>query len=682
MLRDERTLLSLRSGAVMPDQSSRMSALAGRAATQTRRQAGGSMRFPDNASRIRYLQGVVSIQQRGTRNLPSLTIPNPPTNVIATSGANQVSVAFQAPTNDGGAPIIDYTVFVSPGGSSVSGSSSPIVIIGLQNGTVYTFSVKARNAIGSSVLSTSTSATPATTPSAPTTLSAVNITTTSVDISFNTADNGGSPIINYEYSINAAAPTPTFIALTQIDNSSPITIPGLSASTTYNIKIRAVNALGSGAASATLSVTTASPIIINTVAAPEILYALPDDSAAYIYFTDTTGESNYEYSINGGTYTPLDPVDISSPVKIPGLINGTSYIITLRRVVGSSTSSDSNPIIVTPASAIARTAIMNYDPSNPSSYPGSGTSIINLNSSISSVGTLRGSTSYDSTIRGGVLNFTGGNGTYITFPSYNFGNNITVSAWVYPRIKNDIAGLFTNAGANVITNGFKFQWNSWLTNSRIIGLQAGNGTNGGDYFTPSNTITYNTWQHLTYVFDRANAKFVVFLNGVPATMATTVNTYPNINTNATFNIGGYTGGFYTMNAYLGSIKIYTELFTAADALAEFNATKSRFATPTAPTSLNVDNVIGDGPGFIFTATISFTPPVDIGASSIITYKYSLDNGSTYLDLNTEDNTSPITIEYLTPGTYQLKLRAVNMYGDGAESGPITLTVSTQGPPPG
>jgi hypothetical protein len=89
-------------------------------------------------------------------------------------------------------------------------------------------------------------------------------------------------------------------------------------------------------------------------------------------------------------------------------------------------------------------------------------------------------------------------------------------------------------------------------------------------------LTYDTWQHISYVFNKTSAKLIVFLNGVPTTMATSVNTVSNINLNAAFNIGGYAGGSYTMNAQLGSIKVYSGLLTASDILAEYDATKSRF----------------------------------------------------------------------------------------------------------
>ncbi len=76
--------------------------------------------------------------------------PQPPTAVTGAPGDGQVSVSWAAPGDDGGSPILDYTVTAIPGGAGCTTSSTTCAVSGLANGTGYTFTVTARNAIGTS----------------------------------------------------------------------------------------------------------------------------------------------------------------------------------------------------------------------------------------------------------------------------------------------------------------------------------------------------------------------------------------------------------------------------------------------------------------------------------------------------------------------------------------------------
>ena len=86
------------------------------------------------------------------------TVPDSPTSVSASAGDTDATVSFTAPVSDGGSAITGYTVTSDPDGITASGSSSPIIVTGLTNGTPYTFTVVATNSIGNSAPSDPSSA--------------------------------------------------------------------------------------------------------------------------------------------------------------------------------------------------------------------------------------------------------------------------------------------------------------------------------------------------------------------------------------------------------------------------------------------------------------------------------------------------------------------------------------------
>ena len=76
-----------------------------------------------------------------------LNAPDSPTGVSASAGNAQATVSFTAPTDVGGSAITGFRA-QSNTGVGASGSSSPITVTGLSNGTAYTFNVWAINAFG------------------------------------------------------------------------------------------------------------------------------------------------------------------------------------------------------------------------------------------------------------------------------------------------------------------------------------------------------------------------------------------------------------------------------------------------------------------------------------------------------------------------------------------------------
>jgi hypothetical protein len=93
-----------------------------------------------------------------SNSITANTVPQAPTisSAVANGASGQVSVAFSANAT-GGSSITGYTITSSPGNITATGSSSPIVVSGLTNGTSYTFTATATNANGTSAASSASS---------------------------------------------------------------------------------------------------------------------------------------------------------------------------------------------------------------------------------------------------------------------------------------------------------------------------------------------------------------------------------------------------------------------------------------------------------------------------------------------------------------------------------------------
>jgi hypothetical protein len=96
----------------------------------------------------------------------SAVVPQPPTSVVARPATRSVAVSWTAPSGDGDSPITGYTITPFVGAVaqtpvSAGASATSATVSGLANGTSYTFTVRATNAVGSGAASApSAAATP------------------------------------------------------------------------------------------------------------------------------------------------------------------------------------------------------------------------------------------------------------------------------------------------------------------------------------------------------------------------------------------------------------------------------------------------------------------------------------------------------------------------------------------
>jgi hypothetical protein len=68
--------------------------------------------------------------------------------VTATAGDALVTASWTPPADDGNAAVTNYTATVAPGGGTCTSTTTSCAISGLANGTAYTVSVTATNAVG------------------------------------------------------------------------------------------------------------------------------------------------------------------------------------------------------------------------------------------------------------------------------------------------------------------------------------------------------------------------------------------------------------------------------------------------------------------------------------------------------------------------------------------------------
>lgn len=264
----------------------------------------------------------------------AVTVPNAPKIGSATRANASASVSFAAPGSNGGAAITAYTVTSSPGGITASGTSSPINIAGLANGTSYTFSVTATNAAGTSAASAATnSVTPSTGPGAPV-IGAATRDNAGATVSFTApADDGGSAITAYTVSASPGG-------ISASATASPISVTGLANGTAYTFSVTATNANGTSVASAASNSVTPATVPgaprLPAVVAGNGGAVVAHDGSASIYFEEpwNGGAAITAYTARCGDHTASGS---SSPITVPGLANGTSYTcwVTASNAVGS-----------------------------------------------------------------------------------------------------------------------------------------------------------------------------------------------------------------------------------------------------------------------------------------------------------------------------------------------------------
>lgn len=244
---------------------------------------------PGNGFLVYNKLGIYNKYTKNTNALLTPTIPSASTIDSTTRNPNGDLVLNFTLGFNGGSAITDVEYSTDNGSTYTSAKTvlTPIVIPGLSTNASYQLVIRSRNKNGYSDISNSIQ-TP-TIPSVPT-LNPISPGDGKLYLPFTLGSDGGSSITDIEYSTDGGT---NWTSSGQ--TSSPIIISNLTNDTTYNVAVRATNAVGSSALSNIISAT---PNVINISGTNYVLATYTTTTTTS--WTAPTGVTSVEYLVVGG----------------------------------------------------------------------------------------------------------------------------------------------------------------------------------------------------------------------------------------------------------------------------------------------------------------------------------------------------------------------------------------------
>ncbi|MFG1605008.1 fibronectin type III domain-containing protein [Actinoplanes sp. NPDC049265] len=562
-------------------------------------------------------------------------VPDTPTGLTAVAGSTTVALNFQPPASTGGSPITGYEVSTDNGTSwgpiTVTDAllAKAATVTGLVNGTTYTIRLRAVNAVGAGPAGAGVTATPVGTPYPPTGLTAT-AGNGQAALTFTTPGTGGYPILSYQASTdNGSTWLPLTVATAGTTNSATVT--GLSNGTSYQIRVRAVNLAGGGAASTAVTVTP--PVLPPDAPGGPILVAGNESLSVTFTPPAASGPSavtGYEVSADdGATWSPFTTTAGlgTRSGTVAGLTNGTSYAVRVRALNTAGPGPAS-----TAASAIPRGAP--YAPAGLAATPGDRQATVTFTTPADGGYPLFG---YQVSTDDGA---TWAGLTVTTSGTVNTGTVTGLSNGVTYAIRVRAVNL---GGAGAPSAGTAVSLAA-LPPDAPTGLIA----------TPGNTTVDLAFQPPANTGGGPITGYQVSTDD-GATWAAIDTTAALLARTAT--VTGLTNGV----TYAVRLRAVTAAGAGAAGAA---ASATPRGAPYAPGGLNA--VRGNGQ-----AVLTFTTPAD-GGYAITGYQVSTDDGATWATLPGNR-----VVTGLTNGVaYPIRVRATNLAGAGQPSAAVTVTPAT------
>ena len=479
------------------------------------------------------------------------------------------------------------------------------------------------------------------TPSAPTGLSA-EAYIESVNLNFTApGNNGGSAITNYEYSLNNG----NWIPFSPARTSSPLTISALTTCTQYAIKIRAVNAIGSGVAS--------SQILVTPRGAQPISWTSRTSAASNNYWYDVTYGNGLFVAVARGTST-------GNGIQVMTSTNGTTWSLgtsnpyrTWRSVtygnglfVAVSSTGTGNRVMTSPDGSnwTSRTSAADNDWRSVTygnnrfvavSRSGTGNRVMTSDDGITW-------TSRTSAADNQWLSVTFGNNRFVAVSSDGAGNRVMTSP-------DGITWTSRTSAANYVWQGVTYGNGLFVA---VSGDGAVMTSTDGISWNLGTSAAINNWSDITY----GNGSFVAVSSTGNDNRVMTSQDGINWSIRTTPASIGY---LYAVTFGNGLCVAVSE--TVSSGINQV-LTSSFALSPGAPSITSLTRTSTTD------ATIGFTAPTDIGSSAITNYEYSINDGSSWVTRTPASTSNPLNITGLSGDqSYQVRIRAINNGGSGCAS---------------
>ena len=278
---------------------------------------------------------------------PKVTVPAPPSGLVATAGNAQVSLSWTAAAGATSYNVLRSTTKGSGYRSVATGVTSPSYVnTGLTNGTTYYYVVTATNSAGTSGYSNEASATPKVTVPAPP--SGLVATAGNAQVSLTWSASTGATSYSVLRSTTKGSGYKSVV--TGVTGTSYVNT-GLTNGTTYYYVVTATNSAGTSGYSNEASATPKLP----APPAPTGLAATAGNAQVSLSWNAASGATSYSVlrsTTNGSGYNSVATGLTTTSYVNTGLTNGTTYYYVVTASNAGGTSGYSNQASATPGAAL------------------------------------------------------------------------------------------------------------------------------------------------------------------------------------------------------------------------------------------------------------------------------------------------------------------------------------------